>query len=229
MICKVPSNPDHSMVLHLLLLLCSHKPLADVSLKEVSQLQAEAAIHLVLIVQLEGVFCNGEHLQFSMPKERLLKEMRTWRPKRVTDWHLDSEVLVNLVLRQAAVEAPAAARRWFAAPAAEPVVLSSPWAAPQPEQSGCHLRQQINATPGDTRGREPLSDSDHACTYSRPVRWAPPAAHPDRPGCAPSRVPPRDHSSASETASLWTCSAALKHLKKPALTAKASDLRTGWS
>lgn len=53
----------------------------DVTLKELSQLQEEAAIHLVLVVQLERVFRNEEHLQFSMPKERLLKEKRKWRKK----------------------------------------------------------------------------------------------------------------------------------------------------
>lgn len=46
-----------------LLLPCFHKYMPDVSLKEVSQLQEEAAIHLVLIVQLERVFWNGERLQ----------------------------------------------------------------------------------------------------------------------------------------------------------------------
>lgn len=57
------------------------KYMPDVSLKEVSQLQEEAAIHLVLVVQLERVFRNEEHLQFSMPKERLLKERRKWGKK----------------------------------------------------------------------------------------------------------------------------------------------------
>lgn len=84
---------------HVLLLLpCFHNYTSDVSLKEVSQLQEEAATHSVLIVQLERVFWNGEHLQISMPTERLLKDMRKWRPKkRVTGMHLVSKVLVNLV------------------------------------------------------------------------------------------------------------------------------------
>lgn len=65
-----------------LLLLCFHKYMPDVSLKEVPQLPEEAAIHLVLTVQLESIFWNGERLWFSMPSERLLKEIRKWRQKK---------------------------------------------------------------------------------------------------------------------------------------------------
>lgn len=178
-----------------LLLLCFHKYMPDVSLKEVSQLQEEAAIHFVLIVQLERVFWNGEHMQFSMPEERLLKEMREWRQKRVTDMHFVSKVLVSLAFSQVAVEESAAAGRQSEALKAEPLVLSSPWGEMQLEESGCHPRQQVTATPGHTGGREPVSDPDHAYIYSQPVHRASPTAdtgttHPNQPGCASSRVPP---------------------------------------
>lgn len=62
--------------LHMLLLPCFPRYKPDVSLTEVSHLPEEAEIGLVLTVQLGRVVWNGEHLQLSMPKEWLLKEMR---------------------------------------------------------------------------------------------------------------------------------------------------------
>lgn len=61
----------------MLLLPCFPRYKPGVPLTEVSQLPEEAAIGLVLTVQLGRVFgMEGEHLQLSMPKEWLLKEMR---------------------------------------------------------------------------------------------------------------------------------------------------------
>lgn len=119
--------------------------------------------------------------------------------------HFDSKVLLNLVFSQVAVEESAAARWQREAPKAKPTVLSSPWAEMQLEESRCHLRQQVTATPGHTRGREPVSDPDHAHIYSQPVHRASPTAdtgatHPNRPGCTSSRVPPRGRSCVSEIA-----------------------------
>lgn len=61
----------------MLLLPCFPRYKPGVPLTEVSQLPEEAAIGLVLTVQLGRVFGRErEHLQLSMPKEWLLKEMR---------------------------------------------------------------------------------------------------------------------------------------------------------
>lgn len=61
----------------MLLLPCFPRYKPGVPLTEVSQLPKEAAIGLVLTVQLGRVFgMEREHLQLSMPKEWLLKEMR---------------------------------------------------------------------------------------------------------------------------------------------------------
>lgn len=48
-------------------------------------------------------------------------------------------------------------------------MLSSPWGETQLEESRCHPRQ-VRATPGHTRGQEPVSDPDHMHFYIQLVQ-----------------------------------------------------------
>lgn len=89
----------------MLLLPCFPRYRPGVPLTEVSQLPEEAAIGLVLTVQVGRVVWNGERTPAAVNAQRVAaKRNEGTDTKRATDTHFDLKILVNFVFGPVAVE-----------------------------------------------------------------------------------------------------------------------------